>query len=206
MARLKDAATYVFQGNDAELEKVRSRFAPYQRTTIATASGAEILSAVMRNYFKDVLGFEEMMATVSLKILGEIEETPDTVHLLVRTVLEIGRPEVISCQKRNGQWRLLLKQDALQLVAMIEQQRHLRAQNLPLEPVVKRMSMPKPTVLGYVEDGDAQVQVLCRVTTIIDKVSLSTLLCYPVRPTDNAWRFLGDKAKFAEAFRAAWPF
>ncbi|MDX2040910.1 MAG: hypothetical protein SF097_06660 [Acidobacteriota bacterium] len=208
LERLKQAVIYLFQAKQSgeALHKLRSRFAPYNSDSVGAATGAELLQAAMHNEFAEFTNVGEYLAGLKLQILGQIEESPDKVHVITRLEGGIYRAEAVTCVRRDGQWRAMLKEEMNMITNAIEGDKFARSQNQsPKSPkgASSGQGESKMTsdVVGWVKESDSLVQVLCRTSIQVNGYNSSMLRCYPLEPTDEAWAYLGNPAKFREVYR-----
>jgi hypothetical protein len=188
-----------------QVDQLRKLFAPYQTMkSVAAATGADLFAAMAKNAAAGIEGFDELMASAKLEILGEITEGPDTVHVITRTILP--RPQPVSCRKLQGRWYLLLNDQATRLMTAFERAEHFRKKKLAIEDIPTKVRMEEIKVIGHVKDGDGLAQVLCRIKARIDDFTFLGLGCYPIREGEPAWNHLADKdkTKLVEALRAKW--
>lgn len=205
--RFKEFASEVFTYDrpDGEIRQIRKLFAPYDSAErVASASGSDLLAAFLKNTLAATPGLDEILAEAELQILGEIEEQPDKVHVITRTVLP--RPSPVSCQRSDGRWYQLLNEETMRLISALERKKHFDKKGVSVEQLSESMTMDTIDVLGHVADGEDTAQVLCRVTMKIDDFSFPILGCYPVRRGETAWDHLedNDKTKLVDALRAKW--
>jgi hypothetical protein len=205
--RFKEFALDVFKHDqpDEEIQQIREQLAPYDSTTsVESATGSDLLTAFLTNTFAAIPGFNEILGEAKLQILGEIEETPDRVHVITRTVLP--RPSPVSCQKSDGRWYQLLNDETMRMITGFERKEHLRKKSVPIERLPNSMTMEKIDVLGYVNDGEDLAQVLCRITMNIDDFDFPVFGCYPVRSGEPAWHHLNDKdqRELVKDLRSKW--
>jgi hypothetical protein len=194
---------FAYDKPDEEGRQIRQLFAPHDSAkSAASASGSELLAAFLKNSIAAMPGFNEIMGKAQLQILGEIEEKPDRVHVITRTILP--RPSPVSCIRSDDRWHLLLNEETMRLVSAFQRKQHFR--DKPGELLSKPMTMDKIEALGYVNDGEDAAQVLCRITMKIDDFAFPVFGCYPVRTDEPAWDHLNDKdkTKLIEALRAKW--
>ncbi len=205
--RFKEFALDVFayEKPDEETQQIRKLFAPYDSPkSVASASESDLLAAFLKNSFAAIPGFDEIIGDAELQILGDIEETPDKVHVITRTVLP--RPSPVSCQKSEGRWYQLLNDETMRMITAFERKEHFRKKDTSIEGLSKSIAMDRIDVLGYVNDGEGVAQALCRITMKIDDFTFPVFGCYPVRKGEPAWDHLNDKdkTKLVDALRAKW--
>ncbi len=206
-ARFKEFATDVFKFNDTDgqTRQIRGLFAPYDsEESAAAANGSDLLAAFLKNMFTANPGFQEILSNAELEILGEIEEAPDKVHVITRTVLP--RPSPTSCQKHDGRWYQLLNAETMRMMTAFRQLEYIGNQELLLDALAQNMTIEKVDALGHVLDGEGVAQVLCRVNMKLKDLAFPIFGCYPVRKGDPAWEHLDDedKTELVKAMREKW--
>ncbi len=112
----------------------------------------------------------------------------------------------ISCRKHDGLWYQLFDDAIVRVITAFEQKQHFRKKNPTFEDVLRKTTIGKIEVIGYVKDGDDTAQVLCRIETKIEDFDFPMFKCYPVRKDEPAWNHLSDsdKTKLVEALRSKW--
>ncbi len=190
---------------DEEILLIRRMLAPFNSAeSVALASGSDLLSAFLKNSLSTISGFDELMANAKLEIMGEIEETPDKVYVISRTITP--RPQPASCRKLDGRWYQLFDDSVMRVITAFEQKEHFRKKIPEIEDVFRKSSINAIEAIGYVKDGDDTAQVLCRFVTRIEDFDIPMIKCYPVRKGEPAWSHLNDKdkSKLVEALRSKW--
>jgi hypothetical protein len=198
-------AVFNYENPDEEVKQIRTIFYPYHTAdAVEAASGAELNKAALKNTLAGIPDLDTLLADAKLQVLGEIAESPDTVHVITRTFLP--RPSPTTYKKRNGRWFQLLNDEQLRLVAAFEQKAHFRAKGLKPEQLPQKVKLDKVDVIGHVPDGDGVAQVLCRGETSIEDFKIPFFACYPVRKGEPAWNWLkaDDEAELIKVLRAKW--
>ncbi len=193
------------QEPDKDIEQLRKLFAPFDSVEKATAAkGTDLLAAFLKNTVTNNPDFGAILASAKLQILGEIVEGEDKVHVITRTVLP--RPQPTSCQKQDGDWRLLLNSETLQMMEAFERKSLYKRKGWTQAEIAQKTKIDQVEVVGHVMDGEVTAQVLCRVKMKTDDIGYSLFACYPVREGEPAWDHLGDKdrTKLAEALLSKW--
>jgi hypothetical protein len=205
--RFKAFAVDVFRYErpDDEVRQLRKSLAPFNTAeSVAVADGSDLLAAFLKNSLTSIPGFEALLEAAKLEILGEIAETPDTVHVVTRSITP--RPQPVSCRKHDGRWYQLFDDAVMRTLTAFEQKERFRKQNLTFEEVIRKAAIGKIDVIGHVQDGADTAQVLCRFNMKIEDFDLPMFKCYPVRKGEPAWDHLNDsnKIKLVEALRSKW--
>jgi len=185
-----------------ELTALREFFDPLDSVdAVNAAEPAKVLESFMKNMLVQIPGYKELLADAKLEIMGELPEG-DKVHVITRTFLP--RPSPVTCQKHEGQWRLMLNPELSQMVFNFEKLEHFRKAKIVED--IPQGKIERVDVIGHVADGDDLAQVLCRVHMKVGDFAFPVFGCYPVRDTDAAWKHLGDKDKteLVKALREKW--
>lgn len=205
--RFKDFAVGVFEyeNPDREIEQIRKMFGDFDSAEkVKGATGRDLLNGFLTTVYSMNPGFEDIIRQAKLEILGTIQEQPDKVHVITRTVLP--RPSPVSCRQSEGTWYQLLNEETLRMVSAFERKEHFREKALSGQNLAAAVKMDKVDVLGHVPDGEDTAQVLCRVWMKLDDFSFPVFGCYPVRKDEPAWKHLDDEDTelLVEALRAKW--
>ncbi len=198
-------SVFAWKDPDKVIHQLRGLFAPYDSAdAVAMASGADLMTAYLKNSIAQVPGFAEVMSTAKLQILGEIVENDNTVHVITRTVLP--RPSPVTCIRKGDRWYVQLTPETMRMMLAVTQKERIRKENLSAQDVSALMKMGKIQVIGHVPDGDKKAHVLARVSMKFGEASFPMLGCYPVRQGEPAWDHLTDKDKSAltAALREKW--
>ncbi|WP_425616274.1 hypothetical protein NA78x_006217 [Anatilimnocola sp. NA78] len=207
LKRFKDFAVTIFKEEKPpeEIAAIRKQFAPYQDLAAVNAATSEqLMSALLQNSLLSIPGIDTILGIADLTVMGEIPEGADTVHVITRSFLP--RPQPVSFQKENGEWKQMLTAEMAQLVKAIEQKEAILKKGLKPEEVLSQFKIEKLVVLGHVPDSEERVQVLARTHGKFGDFETVTLGCYPVTKADPAWQHLADKdkTKLNEALQKQW--
>ncbi len=206
LERFKKFALDVFidEEPDEEVAQIRKLLAPFEdKASVSAASGSEIMLTFLKTMLALNPELEESMKDAELEILGELEEAPNTIHVITRTVLP--RPSPVSCRQIDGRWYQLLSEPTLRLISTIARKSHFLEKDLSIKDMRQSAKMGQIEVFGHVHDGETS-QVLCRITMTIDDFTFPVFGCYPVREGEPAWEHLHDEddQELVETLRAKW--
>lgn len=135
-----------------------------------------------------------------LEILGVVQESPERVHVITRSVTLHVIEE--TCQKVDGKWYMMLNDE---VPRMWRHAQAIHEKHLPdLKKVVSEFESAK--VLGYVPDGKDHVQALCRIEVQVAGIPFEELSCFSVFKGELAWDHLDDKdqTELIAALRERW--
>jgi hypothetical protein len=208
--KLKKFAVTLFKktAEDQQVEQILPLFKPYaDADAIAEAEAVDVVEAFLRGTTGQIPDYKEIFAEAELKLLGEVTEDEDVVHVVYRAILP--RPQLISCRREKGKWFMLLNGDMTRLIEAVERMEHFkkkgRDETEALELAAK-VRLKGVDVLGHVPDGQETAQVVCRTVMELDDYAFTQMGVYPIRSGEPAWTILksGDERALAAALKQKW--
>ncbi|MHC4877413.1 MAG: hypothetical protein ACYTGL_13040 [Planctomycetota bacterium] len=190
---------------ESDLQQLRAIIAPFSTVDLVkSASGADLLSAYLKNLVATSPGFDDILSDASLEILGTIEESPNQHYVITRVLF---RPQPVTCRAHNGRWYQMLSVEVARLMSMIRKMEFFRKRGIdPIDAIGDReleMKVGSIKVIGYAKDGEDAAQVLCHIEQRVGDLQLPSVGCVPVFQGESAWDHLDDEdtTKLATALR-----
>lgn len=204
--RFKELVASIIESDDSpSANQFRQLLEPLDtREKVKAATADEVFLTFLKSSLGNIPGAQEMLKSAKLEILGEIEETPEKVHVITRTLLP--RPKPVTCQKHEGKWYQMLDADVMRNLELAHQMSQQKKDDVLSGVANQEMKLSNLRVLGHVADGEDRAQVLCRVEMETSGLKINILGCYPVSKGETAWEHRNDKdtEALAAALKQKW--
>ena len=203
-AELVEFKTFAVKVAEEADEQLLFLFNPLETVTeIDSLSGFELLSISLQNSLNAVPNYQETLSEEDLEILGEIADG-ELIHVASRTLLP--RPVVNTFKMHEGKWYQLIGEDFRKVMNGFDLRMHMQKQNVAVEDIADKVKVSLEDVLGYVDDGEGLVQLLCINKVEVDDFAYTFRAFYPIRTSDEAWAHLDDEdnSLLLESLRTKW--